>query len=313
MADMDAGKYDEGQEAGNGIQSGVAIRVLGHAVLLALIIWIALIGIFAIEEIKSREGMLRVIMARQAELSAKQLALVGNDMTILEKAKALEVTASKLERLRQRTSGLMLVGSVIESGTLPDIACELFQIQGTATCRAPSEYRSAMRQVALQPLTAKGSNGALFAVLVITASLAGAVIRLSLEWDLNEKTTPFATIPRAIGGGIVCYLVLGGGKFPLSSLDVSGFTDASTGSLCGLLAGMFSDKVFYLLKDLFAAFVERLTPAKKTPIAETSAAEYAEGDHRRKGQESRHRPPERATTDPASGPLGPHGPAERSV
>ena len=65
-----------------------------------------------------------------------------------------------------------------------------------------------------------------------------------------------------MGGGIVWYLAVDGGSIPLNVGDVSKIANPATASLYGLLAGMFSERVFRLLSDLVDTFLSRLTPSR---------------------------------------------------
>jgi hypothetical protein len=123
----------------------------------------------------------------------------------------------------------------------------------------------------LKELSERSASGAIFAVLVITAALGGALVQLSVTWD-ESKTVSWThtaasvayTLSRAAGGGIVCYLAIDGGSLPLSAADLLRYNSPATGSLAGFLAGMFSDKVFRLLSQLVDAFVARITPKATT-------------------------------------------------
>jgi hypothetical protein len=101
----------------------------------------------------------------------------------------------------------------------------------------------------------------LLAILIVTASIGGALITLSLKKTRTES--PLRTVLRAIGGGIVCYLAVDGGSIPLNVGDVSNIASPATASLYGLLAGMFSERGFGLLSDIVDAFLSRLTPSRE--------------------------------------------------
>lgn len=98
------------------------------------------------------------------------------------------------------------------------------------------------------------------------------LIPLTIHWDAGRTESPLRTVLRAMGGGIVCYLAVDGGSIPLNVGDVSKIANPATASLYGLLAGMFSERVFRLLSDLVDAFLSRLTPSRE-PAAEASRTE----------------------------------------
>lgn len=265
-------------------------RVLTQLGMLALIIWIALIGIFAIEQIKVRDGLLRRIAARENEI-ASQKAMRSSSPGAEQRSREgdpLDEEVAELRGIKERLTALILTGSMTTRGSLPEIECDLVKLESNARptsttplkCLDEDEEKMEWipRVITLQTLEERSASGALFAVLVITAALGGAVIRLSLDRDRQLDTQTVRSVLRAIGGGIVCYLVLDGGKFPFSSFDLTSYTSPATGSLLGLLAGMFSDRVFRLLSDLVDAFVARLTPKAAGASSKVEAKEAPEPD-----------------------------------
>src|SRR5262249_20107963 len=101
--------------------------------LLALIIWIALIGIFAIEQIKVRDGILRGIVAWEAEI-ASRIALLPPGAPNQER-EFLEADAAELRGIKQRLTTLILTGSMTTEGALPDIQCDLVRLREGAIRR----------------------------------------------------------------------------------------------------------------------------------------------------------------------------------
>jgi hypothetical protein len=260
-----------------------------YGALLALIAWIALIGIFAIEQIKVRDNLLRGIAAMETETATRKgLLQAGSDGQPSAEERALDEQLVELGLIKQRLTALILTGEMTSRGSLPSIECDLVQLRrGVGAAQPPARppveclgddaLHGFARTLTLQPLTERAASGALFAILVITAALGGAVIGISLERRRQSTPELMKTMLRAVGGGIVCYLVLDGGKFPFSSVEVTEYTNPATGSLLGLLAGMFSDRVFTLLRDVVFAFIERLTPRKTGPRSGEEAPATADG------------------------------------
>lgn len=227
---------------------------------LGLVTYIALIGIFAIEELNGRDETLRVLLAEEARLGVEGLRDEEGHLNELK----------KLRGLRQSVMALVVSGAVDQPGgtlTLREIQCQLVKLRkDNITCPEPSEtsIRGQLIQWAarffLKELSATAGSGQILALLIVTASIGGALITLSLKQTRTES--PLRTVLRAMGGGIVCYLAVDGGSIPLNVGDVSRIANPATASLYGLLAGMFSERVFRLLSDLVDAFLSRLTPSR---------------------------------------------------
>ncbi len=226
-------------------------------VYLCLVTYIALIGIFAIEELNGRDETLRVLLAEEARLGIEGRQ---EDEERLQELKALR-------GLRQSLVALVVSGAVGQSVgplTLREIQCQLVRLRREQiTCPEPlgtTILDQAVHVIAtffLKELSAIAGSGQILAILIITASVGGALITLSLKQVRTES--PLRTVLRAMGGGIVCYLAVDGGSIPLSVGDVSRIVNPATASLYGLLAGMFSERVFRLLSDVVDAFLSRLT------------------------------------------------------
>lgn len=252
---------------------------------LSLVSYIALIGIFAIEELNGRDETLRVLLAEEARLGVE-----GNHN---EEIKALR-------GLRQSLVALVVSGAVEQTGqaiTLREIQCQMVRLwKESITCPEPQEdsrtaeiIRLASRAL-LKELSATAGSGRILAVLIVVASIGGALITLSLERDHEES--PLRTVLRAMGGGIVCYLAVDGGSIPLSVGDISKIANPATASLYGFLAGMFSEKVFRLLSDLVDAFLLRLKPsqgneAKSNQQGNSSAQRADPGGNNAKGSQQK--------------------------
>lgn len=228
---------------------------------LGLVTYIALIGIFAIEELNGRDETLRVLLAEEARLGVEGLRDGESHLKELK----------ELRGLRQSIVALVVSGAVDQARgtlTLREIQCQLVKLRKVElTCPEPSEtsLRGQLIQWTarffLKELSATAGSGQVLAILIVTASIGGALITLSLKKTRIES--PLRTVLRAMGGGIVCYLAVDGGSIPLNMGDVSKIANPATASLYGLLAGMFSERVFRLLSDLVDAFLSRITPSRE--------------------------------------------------
>jgi hypothetical protein len=245
---------------------------------LGLVTYIALIGIFAIEELDGRDETMRVLLAEEARIGAETAR--GHE------DRSVELDA--LRALRQRTVALVVSGAVSQRDrrlTLREIQCDLVKLRSPAiVCPEPLPNGTAdpvVRGAAtffLKELSAVAGSGQILGVLIITASIGGALITLSLRRSRTESS--LRTVLRAMGGGIVCYLAVDGGTIPLTAADVARATHPATASLYGLLAGMFSERVFRLLSDLVDAFLARLTPASDGEVRAVAATPARESDAR---------------------------------
>jgi hypothetical protein len=215
-----------------------------------LVSYITLIGVFAIEELDSRSEMMRVLMAEEVRLSSDGLR--GDEL-------------AKIRVLRKRLTALSIAGSRSHwPGTLIQIEDEHL---GGMPHHAPpkavtmKDHLSLISNILLIPLHQESSSGQVFAILVIVAAIGGALIRLSLDsnWEF-EWSVVVGGLLRGIGGGAVCYLVINGGKMPLTILDANSAGNPSTASFLGFLSGMFADQLFKFLRDLFQRLLDRLLP-----------------------------------------------------
>lgn len=231
---------------------------------LGLVIYIALIGIFAIEELNGRDETLRVLLAEEARLGVERIREDKDQLKELD----------TLRGLRQSVVALVVSGAVDQTGgalTLREVQCQMVQLRKQKiTCPEPQEDSPIAKTirvaswVLLKELSATAGSGRILAVLIVVASIGGALVTLSLTQDRKENT--LRTIVRAMGGGIVCYLAVNGGSIPLSIGDVSKIANPATASLYGFLAGMFSERVFRLLSDVVDVFLSRLTPSRGTDV-----------------------------------------------
>ncbi|MDC8449554.1 MAG: hypothetical protein LV473_14495 [Nitrospira sp.] len=193
---------------------------------LSLVTYIALIGIFAIEELNGRDETLRVLLAEEARLGVEGLR---DEKGHLNELKALR-------GLRQSVVALVVSGAVDQPGgtlTLREIQCQLVKLRNDEiTCPEPPEtsMRGQLIQWAsrffLKELSATAGSGQVLAILIVTASVGGALITLSLKRTRTES--PLRTVLRAMGGGIVCYLAVDGGSIPLNVGDVSRIATPAT-------------------------------------------------------------------------------------
>jgi hypothetical protein len=277
----------DGSETGTrGLRYYLARLARGFAVA-----YIALIGILAIEELQRRDKVLALISARQNEVAAG-LALLGSsqEARVAEQRATLEQQRSKLHALRTRVTSLILVGPLRPEKKAPVdlklISCQLAELDDpTLSCReaddavtlADMPLREALRQGAallfLKRTAERTASGDVFAILVVVAAIGGALIRLYLPG--REKTDEMRAMFRAIGGGTVCYLVLSGGSIPFAGTNMTMYTSPAMGSLLGLLAGMFSTRVFKLLSDGVDAWSRKLTPRAELPATTAPAAKPA--------------------------------------
>jgi hypothetical protein len=240
------------------------------------IAYIALIGILAIEELQRRESILTSIVKREGDVQTA-LSLLGDsqEKRVTDKRAALEGERDKLRALRAHTNALVLVGPLRPDNRTPialkQISCELAKLDDPAlACPAApraegmtfaERVRDGGRELAavffLKRTAERTSSGDVFAILVVVAAIGGALIRLYLPGRV--RTDPYHTVLRAIGGGTVCYLILKGGSIPFMGTDVRMYTNPATAALLGLVAGMFSTRVFKVISDAVDAAASKLS------------------------------------------------------
>lgn len=254
-------------------------RLLEHLFRGVGIAYIALIGIFAIEELQRREKVLATIIQRQVEVAAalSMLNTAQGDAAVNRRT-TLEREAAALRGLHGRTTALILGGAIRPEkgppGTIKAVLCELTALASPEiTCGNPQAEAWSLREilatVALKRPAEQRSSGDVFAVLIIVAALGGALISLYLDGESDSDWV--RKLFRAVGGGTVCYLALTAGTVPFTSASLTTFGSPAMGSLLGLLSGMFSTKVFQLLSNVVDSWLTKVTP-KATAAPEIATA-----------------------------------------
>jgi hypothetical protein len=236
---------------------------------LACVSYISLIGIFAIEELDGRDETMRLILAEEARVG---IEAVGRD------GDGAPAELAALRGLRQRLTALVVSGAVQQpqgTQTLKAIHCELVRTVEPGTICPPTlpnpgsgdRAINLMSSFFLKSLGEVSGSGHILAILIITASIGGALITLSIQQPSDVAAGAqhgavgaIRTVLRAMGGGLVCYLAVNGGSIPLTVAEIAKTTHPATASLFGFLAGMFSDRVFRLLSSLVDAFIDRVNP-----------------------------------------------------
>jgi hypothetical protein len=231
------------------------------------IVYIAAIGIFAIEELQRREDTRALLRARVNDVAAAVVA-VGHGTGAQTEAKrtALERELAKLHELERRLTALIVTGSVRTvdkpDGSLRQITCEFTAIDGAAgQCDVErGGIRDIFCYLVLKRPAERTASGDVLAVLVVVAALGGALVRLYLPGA--ERDDSFRMVMRAIGGGVVCYLAISGGTLVPSDVGLTTVKSPATASLLGFLSGMFATRVFELISDLVDSWILKLSPAK---------------------------------------------------
>jgi hypothetical protein len=222
--------------------------------------YIAIIGIAAIEELKARTNATTELQRRQNEVL---LALSNQSLTDSRRA-ALEDEQQTLARLRRRLDILIMagaspVGAATQAGPLKGILCEWAEeADSRIICTGRNASESLLARIALLPLSERSPSGSVLAVLIVTAAVGGALVRLSFGSESDPDA--LRSLLRAVGGGIVCYLAIGGNNLLISSTDLARYSSPATASLAGFLSGMFSDRVFLLVSELVEALVAKMRP-----------------------------------------------------
>ncbi|HEX6271820.1 MAG TPA: hypothetical protein VFZ53_02215 [Polyangiaceae bacterium] len=228
------------------------------------IVYIAAIGVFAIEELKRRDDALALFRAAIHETASAAVASGAADGAKAAKSRR---ELEKLRELESRLTALIVTGSVRPmnkgDGTLRVLMCEFSALADEkARCDvARGGVRDVFGYVVLKRPAERTASGDIFAVLVVVAAIGGALIRLYLPG--TEQTDAFRTIMRAIGGGVVCYLAISGGALTATDMGLTTIESPATASLLGLLAGMFATRVFKLISDVVDNWIKKLAPAKE--------------------------------------------------
>jgi hypothetical protein len=231
------------------------------------IVYIAAIGIFAIEELQRREETRALLRARVSDIAAAVVA-VGNgpDSQTAAKRAELERELARTHDLERRLTALIVSGSVrtaaMREGSLRQIICEFTTIdRPTGQCDlGRGTVRDVFGYLVLKRPAESTASGDILAILVVVAALGGALVRLYLPGA--EREDSFRMVMRAIGGGVVCYLAISGGTLVPTDVGLTTVKSPATASLLGFLSGMFATRVFELISDLVDSWIVKLSPAK---------------------------------------------------
>lgn len=272
---------------GSGDDVSDAGAAAGRVLRALLVVYIALIGAMAIEELERREQALKLIEER-VETAAMALAALDPAGADDVRRKLLVREAASLRRLEVQTRALILGGPVTFVGrdraTVKQILCELAALEEPdATCVEPRVaswwLREAITTAVLKRPAESTASGNIFAILVLVAAAGGALVRLYLP-D-HDESDAYRTVLRALGGGMVCYLAVSGGSLPLTDAGVTAHTSAATASLLGFLSGMFATRVFQLLSDVVDRWMDRLTPRRDAEEAPGTWSSHSRARSRR--------------------------------
>jgi hypothetical protein len=236
--------------------------------------YIAIIGIAAIEELKARTNATTELQRRENEV----LLALSNQSLAESRRASLENEQRTLARLHRRLDILIMdgaspVASTTQAGSLKGVLCE-WAAEGDSriVCIGGSAIasESVLARIALLPLSERSPSGSVLAVLIVTAAVGGALVRLSFGSESDRNA--LRTLLRAVGGGIACYLAIGGNNLLLSSTDIAKYSSPATASFAGFLSGMFSDRVFLLVSELVDALVSKIRPRSVSAAEAATAA-----------------------------------------
>lgn len=146
--------------------------------------------------------------------------------------------------------------------TLKVIACDFAKLQQDSGFECDNSRKSEAWDVVagffLKRIAEERSSGDVFAVLVVVAGVGGGLIRLFLPRRTNAPGDYQHSALRGMSGGVVCYLAVSGGATTfLTAGNLTAATSPAAGSLLGLLAGMFSNKVFEFLSNVVDGWFDR--------------------------------------------------------
>jgi hypothetical protein len=173
------------------------------------VIWVAMVGVYSVEELNSRQETLRVLIAEEARASAAPALTSKNKGQVAAAVKQLEA----IRLLRQRLVALIVSGAVLESGgfqTVRTIQCDLVDLRRTKAPENPPEAtppeaapapvlaalgrakqrcdpesqnlenEKSLRKWVLASSAASNSSGLILAFTIVTAAFGGALIMSSL-------------------------------------------------------------------------------------------------------------------------------------
>jgi len=223
----------------------------------AFLAFIVVMVLFGIAEIRSRQKLELLLTTRIGEL---QQRLTANDA---QGASDVRASLDRLDDCRQRLQMLTSSGADRESETLRAIrCCAHSELWGDADEAAAASFSNEPLYVLWRFWRPDYMSSDLLLALVVTISgTIGAII--TVVRNDNDRGVRPKDLAFGVAAGFITLLAIRGGKsaFLLRTEEVSFVFNPYSSAFLGLLAGLFTDKAFDLLRGFANKLVKGLQTA----------------------------------------------------
>ncbi|TGM85075.1 hypothetical protein [Leptospira bouyouniensis] len=254
-------------------------KFLNSKILSVLVIsFCATISTAAIVEVMSRQEMLSILdnkvieftkegletnQSLLTEFTKKQSDIVEIVKIIESKNEEISTRIRDIRKLSARMKTLILGGSIKKSETLERIALE-YQVLIKANLDDENNEGEILFYITSNiNLVKKFSSTFLIAMLAVMSGVVGSLVTV-----FRLETYSIDFLKRLVLGittGFISFLIIKGGRslFLLEGNDTLPIMNPYSAALFSLIGGMFTEKFFKLLGDLFDSLIEKLTIKKE--------------------------------------------------
>lgn len=261
-------------KGGNRFTETIAELVNSKIVSVSVIALSAYLSVASIAEVMARQELLNIFEAKVIELTREGLEHNKNLLAdivkkqgdvnsavkdIEEKNRDLATLIGEIRKLSTRLRTLTLGGSNRSSETLMNIAFEYQKLlKATLPNEEPQNGFIILSAFSTIDFISWRSSTFLIATLAVLSGIIGSLVTV---FRLDKYSIDFLKrIVLGIATGYISFLLIKGGRslFLLEGTDVLPILNPYSAALFSLIGGMFTEKVFALLGDLFDGLIRRL-------------------------------------------------------
>jgi len=261
-------------KGGNRFTETIAELVNSKIVSVSVIALSAYLSVASIAEVMARQELLNIFEAKVIELTREGLEHNKNLLAdivkkqgdvnsavkdIEEKNRDLATLIGEIRKLSTRLRTLTLGGSNRSSETLMNIAFEYQKLlKATLPNEEPQNEFIILSAFSTIDFISWRSSTFLIATLAVLSGIIGSLVTV---FRLDKYSIDFLKrIVLGIATGYISFLLIKGGRslFLLEGTDVLPILNPYSAALFSLIGGMFTEKVFALLGDLFDGLIRRL-------------------------------------------------------
>lgn len=256
----------------------------------------ALISISSIVEVMARQELIGILETKSISLTKEGLELNQNLLadvvkkqgdllaiikSIDEKNTEISRQISEIRKLSGRLRTLTLGGAIQPSETLANIATQyqiLLKAISTEEKAEQSSYLVLTKSFFTLKFIQTSSSTFLVAVLAVLSGVIGSLVT---TFRFEEYRIDFLKrIVLGITTGFISFLLIKGGRslFLLEGTDTLPLMNPYSAALFSLIGGMFTEKFFKLIGDIFDGFIRRVTTEAGHPPADTRSEPSGNGN-----------------------------------